>query len=343
MNNKAGIIRIGIIYFICFVLIFYNLISLPSKTAPIDNVSSIESSSQQQPQDSPNEEVENKTQDNKEETSTESVTAATTGNIKGKVISRYISPYTAALSYNKVYMKNSTGVAVDIKSLVESAPVFKIEKNDNPQVLIMHTHTTETFMDTDTDVYTDAYTSRTRDKNKNMVSVGKIVAERLKAAGIGVVHDTTEHDYPKYTGSYTRSANTIKNNLKKYPSIKIVLDLHRDAVSSGTDKVKLVTDIKGQKAAQIMIVMGSGTGSVTNHPNWQQNLKLGLKLQQTIENKYPTLARPLSLVSSNYNQNLTTGSLLIEFGTDANALAEVHYSAKLVGDALVSLLTKEYV
>ena len=102
--------------------------------------------------------------------------------------------------------------------------------------------------------------------------------------------------------------------------------------------MKLVTEIDGKKAAQVMIVMGSQSGSVTNFPKWQENLKLALKLQQMIETKYPTLARPLSLMSKSYNQSLTTGSMLIEFGTDANTHEEALYSAELVGNALVSLL-----
>jgi stage II sporulation protein P len=117
-----------------------------------------------------------------------------------------------------------------------------------------------------------------------------------------------------------------------------VLDLHRDSVSSGSDKVKLSTEIEGKKAAQVMLVMGSQSGSIKDHPNWQENLKLALKLQQTLEQKYPTLARPLSLMSKKYNQSLTTGSLLIEIGTEANTLEEACYSAELVGEALVTLL-----
>ena len=172
-----------------------------------------------------------------------------------------------------------------------------------------------------------------------MVSVGKIVAEKLNASGIKTLHDTTLHDYPSYSNSYSRSAATVKDYLKKYPSIKVVLDLHRDAVTKENgDKVKLVTEIGGKKAAQVMLVMGSQSGSVTNFPNWEENFKLAVRLQQTIEKKYPTLARPLMLMSKTYNQNLTTGSLLIEFGTDVNTLSEVHYSAEMIGESLAELL-----
>lgn len=275
----------------------------------------------------------------KEETTVNTVPAST-GAVKGNIISKYISPYSANLSFDGVYVKNSTTLTPNIKNLLNSNLGFKIKETTEPQVLIMHTHTTETFMETDSSTYTENFKARTTDNNKNMAKVGEIIAERLNGVGIVTLHDKTQHDYPEYTGSYSRAAKTVTSYLKKYPSIKIVLDLHRDAVTSGeSDKVKLVTEIKGKKAAQVMLVMGSQSGSVTNYPNWQENFKLAVKLQQTIEKMYPTLARPIMLMSKNYNQSLSTGSLLIEFGTDANSLEEAHYSANLVADALVSLLT----
>ena len=205
-------------------------------------------------------------------------------------------------------------------------------------MLIIHTHTTETFMTENTDYFTENFKSRTTDNSKNMVSIGNIIAEKLNNAGIKTIHDKTKHDYPNYKGSYSRAAKTITSHLNKNPEIKVVLDLHRDAVTRDNgDKVKLVTEINGKKAAQVMIVMGSQSGSVTNFPKWKENLKLALKLQQVLEVKYPTLARPLSLTSKNYNESLTTGSMLIEFGTDANTLEEAKYSAELVSNALVEL------
>ena len=267
------------------------------------------------------------------------VSAASKGNVLGKVTEKFISPYTAGTSYNNVYLKNSTGLSINLKSLLSADLGYKIEKNDEPQVLILHTHATESFLDSDRDYYTDKDSARTTDESKNMVSVGKIVAEELNEAGIKTIHDTTLHDYPSYNDSYSRAAETITGYLKKYPSIKIVIDLHRDAISPASDeKVKVTTEIDGKKAAQIMIVMGSQSGSVTNFPNWQENLKLAVKLQQTVEVMYPSLARALSLMPRNYNESLTTGSMLIEMGTDANSLEEVKYSAELLGNALKSLL-----
>lgn len=341
MRKNASVVRLVCVFTVCIALISYNIYSFCCKgraakitplQAPTDGTAYLE-------KEEKTEEIKSEEAETSEQIE-ESTPASTDGSVKGKVISRYISPYNAGLSYNGVYLKNSTDLTVDIKALLDSPLTFKISKDGSPQVLIVHTHTTETYMTEESDYYTEAFSSRTRQSDKNMVSVGKRVAEKLNAAGIKTLHDTTEHDYPNYTGSYSRAANTINSYLKKYPSIKVVLDLHRDAVSSGeSDKVKLVTEIDGKKAAQVMLVMGSQSGSVTNFPNWKENLKLAVRLQQKIEQKYPTLARPLSLMPKNYNESLTTGSLLIEFGTDVNTLAEAHYSAELVGNALAELLS----
>ena len=269
---------------------------------------------------------------------TQSQAVAASSEAKGKIINKTISPYSAGLSYNNIYIKNSTGLSVDIKSLLNQNLKYKIDIGSSPQVLIMHTHTTESFMTEQRDFYTSSDQARRTDENLNMVALGNIVADKLNAAGINTIHDKTMHDYPQYNGSYNRAATTINSYLKKYPSIKIVLDMHRDAISSGSDKVKVTTDINGKKAAQVMLVMGSQSGSVTNFPDWQENLKLAVRFQQTLEVMYPTLARPLSLTSKNYNESLTNGSMLLEMGTDANTIEEVKYSAELVGNALVSLL-----
>ncbi len=346
MCEKLGILRLLICYLTCFGLLTLSFFSvLTEKSVSIiksketsyfwsDSVFTSSKENTSETEQKPQETAKEETISTNEETTQVSAQA-----VKGQIIEKYISPYTAPLSFNNVYMKNSTDLEINIKSLLNSSLNFKINKNDQPQVLIMHTHTTETFMQEDSKFYTSEFNSRTTDNNKNMAKIGSIVAEKLNLAGIKTLHDATKHDYPEYTGSYGRSAKTVKSYLDKYKSIKIVLDLHRDAVSSGeSDKVKLVTEINGKKAAQVMLVMGSQSGSVTSHPNWQENLKLALKLQQMLEVKYPTLARPLSLMPKKYNQSLSTGALLIEFGTDANTLEEACYSAELVADALISLL-----
>ncbi len=344
MHSRDSFVRLIICYFICLCLAVYSFCNrlsptgfALSDTAFFESETHFTSSQEEIPPETENEPQQEK--ETSQPVSSQETVSASAQAVKGKVVTRYISPYTAPISYNKAYMKNSSGLSVSVKDLLNSNIKFKISENSSPQVLIMHTHTTETFMEKSADFYTDEYKARTTDNNKNMVKIGDIVAEKLNASGIKTLHDKTKHDYPEYTGSYGRSAKTVTEYLKKYPSIKVVLDLHRDSVSmGGNDKAKLVTEINGKKAAQVMLVMGSQSGSVKNHPNWKENLKLALKLQQTMETKYPTLARPLLLMPKNYNQKLTIGSMLIEFGTDVNTLQEACYSAELVGESLVSML-----
>ena len=351
MRNRGSIFRFVTACTVCFAIIGYSvyafLFAAPTGTAPLSSgaggaagrsdISRGEDTHFSDPPSGTESEKAEETSSGADQT--QSVPAAAAGTAKGKVIAKYFSPYSAKDAYNNTYVKNSTGTGIDIKGLLAADLSFKIKKSDEPQVLILHTHTTECFMTEDRDYYTDADVTRSLDEQNNIVRVGDAVANKLAAAGIKAVHAKEKHDYPEYNGSYTRAAQTIGRYLKKYPTIKVVIDLHRDAIASGeTDKVKPVTEINGKKAAQVMIVMGSQTGSVTNFPDWQENLKLALRLQQTIEVMYPTLARPLSLMSRNYNESLTKGSMLIEFGTDASTIDEAVYSGEMVGDALASLL-----
>ncbi|MBE6810305.1 MAG: hypothetical protein E7521_04515 [Ruminococcaceae bacterium] len=269
---------------------------------------------------------------------TESVMVSASGAVQGKVIEKFISPYTANTSYNNVYLKNNTDLKINLKDFVNGELPFKIEKNGKPQVLILHTHATESYLRHNEKYYTENDTARNTDNAYNMVALGKIIADRLNDAGIVTLHDTTQHDNPSYNESYSRAADTICKYTEKYPSIKIVIDLHRDAIAANdTDKVKVTTEIDGKKAAQIMLVMGSQSGNVKNFPNWKENLKLATKLQQTIEVMYPSLARSIHFMSKNYNESLTTGSMLIEIGTDGNTLTEAKYSAELLSNALINL------
>ena len=344
---KRGIFRIIVINLICILCVFYFSFSILTPAESLTVKKKENKTEFVNGENEKNEERDNNSSSNTSETASETnknenseAVEAGTSAKKGEIITQYNSPYSAPMSYDSVYMKNNTDLDIGIKKYLEGNISFRIEKSEKPQVLILHTHATETFKTDDNPYFTDDFSSRSQDTSKNMVSVGKIVAEKLNNSGIKTLHDTTLHDSPSYSKSYSRAAATINEYLKKYPSIKVVLDLHRDAVSKENgDKVKLQTEIGGKKAAQVMLVMGSQSGGVTNFPNWEENFKLAVKLQQKIEQKYPTLARPLMLMSKNYNQSLTTGSLLIEFGTDVNTLEEVHYSAGMVGESLAELLS----
>lgn len=277
------------------------------------------------------------TEEKTEEEPERTVPVAAEGTAVGKIIPEFLSPYNAGSNFGKVYLKNSTGTDINIESLLNSKCSFTVEKNNQPQVLIMHTHTTESYILHDSDYYTENDDQRSLENEKNMVAIGNVFEKVLREAGIGVIHDTTVHDHPSYTGSYSRSAKTVSSDLKAYPSIKVVIDIHRDAIMRESDKVKPIAKIDGKNAAQVMLVMGSQTGSVTDHENWQENLKFALKYQEKMEEMYPGLARAMMLNSSKYNQNLSIGSILLEVGSDANTLSEAKAGALLAANALIEV------
>ena len=239
--------------------------------------------------------------------------------------------------YENFYVKNNTDYNLDIGSALKKDLGFKIEKNKKVQVLIYHTHTSESFIDCDVGYYYSDYYPRTKDTRYNITQVGDEIEKQLKKAGIGVVHDKTSHD-DSYTGSYSRSRVTVNKYLKKYPDIKVTLDIHRDSIGSDTYKVKPTFEYKGRKGAQIMILTGYDSEDYFNFPKWNYNLRFALKLQKMCETKYSGMTRPLDFGNFAYNMNVNTGSLLIEVGADGNTLEEAKYSGELLGKALSQVL-----
>lgn len=237
-------------------------------------------------------------------------------------------------------VKNVTYLSNDV--LLEESrkkPEFTIETNGEPQILIMHTHTTESFEPYERDFFDASFSSRTTDERMNVVSVGNAIQKELEAAGIGVIHDTEMYDYPSYNGSYDRSRISVQRILDENPSIKIVLDIHRDSIerNDGT-RIAPLTEIDGKSAAQVMIISGCDDGTM-NMPNYMQNFRLASLLQTQLETDYPTLTRPVLFDYRKYNQDLTTGSLLIEVGGHANSIDQAIYSGTLVGKSIVEALT----
>lgn len=340
MKNTSSVLRIATL-FLCVIFLFsYGVYSLFFKSVNknyggVDYINTFSPFSF----DSAKETVVSETQSSTP-SDIQTVKTAADGSALGKIINRniYGGLDTAA---GGVHIKNSTGLSVDIKGLLSQKLKFTIKKNAEPQVLIVHTHATECFLSEDRDYYTSKDLSRTTDNSRNVTELGSIIADKLNSVSIKTLHDRTQHDYPSYNSSYSRAATTIKGYLKKYPSIKVVIDVHRDAIQSGSTKTKLTAEIGGKQAAQIMLVMGSETGNIKNFPDWKENLKLALRLQKNTESMYPSLIRPLSLMSRSYNERLTTGSMLIEIGTDANTFEEAKYSAELLSEALIKTLGEQ--
>ena len=207
-----------------------------------------------------------------------------------------------------------------------------------PQILIYHTHTTESYEEYDSTCYDTRNTWRSTDNNNNMAAVGEALKQALEAKGFVVLHDTRQHDYPSYNGSYERSRETVQQYLKEYPTIQVLLDVHRDAILYEDDSIaKPVAEVDGRKAAQIMVVSACDDGTV-GVPGWRDNLRLAAALGAEGQRQAPGLMRPVFFAYRHYNQDLSPRSLLLEFGSNGNTLEEAVYAARLFGPVLADVL-----
>lgn len=244
----------------------------------------------------------------------------------------YIDLPSGAQIYNHTEKDNSELIAAS-----KQLPDIEIKDTAQPTVLIYHTHTTESYMPQG-DRYDTRYPDRSVDSDRNMVAVGDAICEELAKRGISVVHDCTLHDNPEYVGAYNRSAETILQNLEEYPSIKIVLDIHRDGIANPDGSlVAPVSEVNGKNAAQFMIISGCD-GERFSIPNYIENFKLACLLQNTAEELFPSLARPVLFDYRDYNQSLFTGTLLIEVGSHGNSLEETTYTGELIGQMIAEAI-----
>ena len=246
----------------------------------------------------------------------------------------------SGVQYDNFSIKNTTDYVINVGEELQAPLGFKMEKTSEPQVLIVHTHTCESYLSQDLGWYWENYYARNTDDNYNVTRVGAAIVDTLNSHGIGAVHAVEHHDDPSYNGAYDRSEETIYKYLKKYPSIKVVIDLHRDAIGYGGEagKIKPTFVADGRKAAQIMIMTGYDPTGAYGFSDWEYNLRFALRVQQTAESLYPGMTRPMNFGDFAYNMFINTGSLLIEVGTDVNTLDEAVYSGKLLGDVLAQVL-----
>lgn len=201
---------------------------------------------------------------------------------------------------------------------------------EGPSVLILHTHATESYTKQGED-YRETSSWRTLDENYNMLSIGQLVGEMLEGAGISVLHHRELNDYPSYNGSYLRARQSLRTLLEEHPSIRLVLDLHRDAAGTESNQMRTHAVVEGEDSAQLMIVIG------TNHASYEENLSLGLKLHVQLETQNPGIMRPLQLRSQRFNQDLSEGALLIEVGAAGNSHPEARTAAAQLARAIVAL------
>ena len=208
---------------------------------------------------------------------------------------------------------------------------------DEPTVLIIHTHATESYTESPGQNYVQTSEYRTLDTQYNMVKLGDALEKLLEEAGITVLHDRKLHDYPSYNSSYNNSRGSVEAYLQEYPSIRMVLDLHRDAVldSDGSQYAPAVT-VAGDRVARLMLVVGSD-GSGMNHPKWKENLAAALKLQVLLEQQAPGITRPTFLRAQRFNHDLSNGAMIVEIGAAGNTLQEAMGAVPFLAQAIIDL------
>ena len=236
-----------------------------------------------------------------------------------------------------VSIYNHTDYTLDIDQLLADAPALTAG-SDAPQVLIFHSHATEAYTPSGTDVYEESDSYRTLNTDQNMVRVGEEMAKIFEAAGSEVIHDTTLYDYPSYNEAYNRSSAGVAHWLEEYPSIQLVLDVHRDALAASDGTIYKTVAGTVENCAQVMMVMGSDAMG-QEHPNWRINLSLATSIQKALADKWSTLARPLVLRTSRFNQHQSTGEILLEVGTHGNTLQEAITAARLYARTVADMMT----
>lgn len=228
-----------------------------------------------------------------------------------------------------VEIYNASTKQPDMAALLAKPLTWQL-RGEEPTVLILHTHTTESYTKTGQD-YRETASWRTLAEDYNMLSVGQLVVEVLAEYGIPAIQDRSLHDYPSYNGSYTDARKSIREYLEEYPSIALVLDLHRDASEGSGGQLRTAASVEGQTAAQLMLVLG------TNHEDYEENLSLALKLHAQLESQCPGITRPLQLRAARFNQDLSPGALLVEVGAAGNTHAEALLAARELAKAVAAL------
>ena len=243
------------------------------------------------------------------------------------------------LSGGGVSLFNRTEMPVDLEAVAQGGTSFHLLPADRgAQVLIMHTHTTESYARPPDAPYTETGEAHTTDTDYNIVQVGNAVAQVLTEMGFSVLHDTRVYDYPSYNGAYERSRAGVEELLAEHPTVQMVLDIHRDAMVDGTGTVcKPVTTADGDKIAQVMLLVGTDAGG-GDFPDWQEHLALAMEITREMNALWPGLARPITLRTARFNQQLTRGSLLVEVGSHGNTLEEAVAGGRRFARALGRVL-----
>lgn len=225
---------------------------------------------------------------------------------------------------------------VDVEAMLQAPLAWDLTQG-GPTVLILHSHATEGYTKAAGQTYTESSPYRTLDEQYNVVRVGEYLAELLQAGGVEVIHDRALHDYPDYSGSYADARKTIAQYLQTYPSIRMVLDIHRDALDMSSE-IQLSTEavVNGQASSQLMMVVGTDAGG-SYHPRWQENMALAVKLHTQLEKTHPGICRPISFRTQRFNQDLSAGAMIVEVGAAGDTLEEALTATRALAEGILAL------
>lgn len=255
----------------------------------------------------------------------EAETGLTTEVLETNVPEKYTS------EYNGVKIRNET----DNIKLTEEMLTPNVDINTK-NIVIFHTHSCESYTPTEGYEYKESGNFRTTDVNYSVVRVGTELTKYMEHYGYNVIHDKTLYDYPSYSASYDRSLKGVAKILEENENTDIVFDIHRDAI--GDSSYAPTVKIGDEEVAQMMFVIGSNGGG-SEHDNWDENLKLAIKIQEKANELYPGLFKPIILRDSRYNQQLAKGASIIEVGATGNTmeqcLASMKYLSKVLSEVLV--------
>lgn len=242
----------------------------------------------------------------------------------------------AAEEADAIEIAGRCSYAVDRQALLLQPSALDFS-GEGPKVLIVHTHASEAYSPEDGLSYVASDPLRTEDPSRSVIRLGSEIARILNEGGLETLHDTTLNDYPSYDGAYARMQTIIEGYLTKYPSIQMVIDVHRDAFEDADgNPAALTASVGGEECARLMLVVGTDEGGLT-HPNWQENLANALKLQALLSRAAPGLCRPLDLRTERFNQHETPGSMLCEFGASGNTLTQALCTSRIFARALLAL------
>ncbi len=200
--------------------------------------------------------------------------------------------------------------------------------NSKPQVIIYHTHSSESYQP-----YTASNFHR-QEEAGTVREVGGVMASELNRLGIAVVHDKTIHDSPSYNESYDRSMETITALMKKYPTAEVIIDLHRDAAAY-TGNVGETMMIEGEKTAKYKLVVGQ------NNDNYSQLMAFANKVNTAADKMYPGFSGRIIEKEYRYNEYIADKYLLLEVGNNQNNIKEVRKTGKYFARVLAEVLEEE--